>query len=201
MSLGIFVFLQECCRTHRPYFPSRRPTATAWRLSACAPPTRAARPCTGAWSSAQRMQLCPRWGSKWLPSAWRGRTLCWADIPLCRRASASAAYERKSSVYTFTGAFAWCQVSRPSADFVLWKSQIASSLKFTFSNLNSGSDFILLTKIKKIFQRKWTQYNKIYHRRYRFLAYLSCQHVLWKEKFTLKNANWHVWIKCRYFIS
>lgn len=66
------------------------------------------------------MQRCPRWGSKRLPSAWRDRTLCWPNIPLCRPASASVASAGRSSVCAYIGGFACCQVSQASVWGGVW---------------------------------------------------------------------------------
>lgn len=100
LCLQAWAHLSPTCR--------RRPTAS--RLIGFAPPTPAARLCTGDWSCVRPMRRCSRWGNKWPPSAWRGKRLFCLNTRLCRPASASAACAERNNVCTSTGDFACCQV-------------------------------------------------------------------------------------------
>lgn len=114
-----------CCHLQHQCTPSLPPTPTVLKLIVYAPPTPGARRCTGAWSCVRPTQRCPRWGSRWPPSAWRDRTLCWQTTPLCWPASASAAIAGRSSACAYTGGFACYQVSQTSAGAGLWGGGLA----------------------------------------------------------------------------
>lgn len=117
---SLSVLFQVCCHPLHTFFPSRPPPLTALKLIGRALLTHAARHCTGAWSCVRPMQQCPRWGSKWLRSAWRDRMLCWPTIPSYHPASASAVSGGRSSVCAYIGGFVCCQVSQASEWVGVW---------------------------------------------------------------------------------